>query len=165
MKRKEVYKRNQNKVFLLPDRPKHIQTGKEELDEKVEIESYLDVELNILVNEKTVEVPVVMVEIPRERDYPVILESLEDEDGLYWEVMLDSDDMEGGWIVIGGEERTEIKDVEETEIVNESVEVGGNENVVDQEIGETYNVVEEDMNDCVTMVCKKPGYTHSKKNL
>ena len=45
-------------------------------------------------NEETVEVPVVMVEMLRERDYPVIVESVEDEEGLYWEVMLDSDDME-----------------------------------------------------------------------
>ena len=166
MKRKEKgYKRNQNKVVLLPNRWKHLQTGKEELDEKVEIESDSDVELNLLENEETVEVPVVMVEMLRERDYPVIVESVEDEDGSYWEVMLDSDNMEGGWIAIGEEERTEVEDVEETEIVNESGEVGGNENVVDQEIGETYNVVEEDMNDCVTVVCKKPGYTHSKKKL
>ena len=115
MKRKEKgYKRNQNKVVLLPNRWKHLQTGKEELDEKVEIESDSDVELNLLENEETVEVPVVMVEMLRERDYPVIVESVEDEDGSYWEVMLDSDNTEGGWIAIGGEERTEVEDVEET---------------------------------------------------
>ena len=142
-------------MVLLPNRWKHLQTGKEELDEKVEIESDSDVELNLLENEETVEVPVVMVEMLRERDYPVIVESVEDEDGSYWEVMLDSDNMEGGWIAIGEEERTEVEDVEETEIVNESGEVGGNENVVDQYIGEMDNVVEEDINDSVTMVCKK----------
>ena len=156
MKRKEKgYKRNQNKVVLLPNRLKHLKTGKEELDEKVEIESDLDVELNLLDNEETVEVPMVMVEIPRERDYPVIVESVEDEDGSYWEVMLDIDNTEGGWNAIGGEERTEVEDVEETEIVIELGEVGGNENVVDQYIGEMDNVVEEDINDSVTMVCKK----------